>query len=118
MSIEQILKQLEISIDCSSALKSDLVVLPINNAKILLALIADLTEENKSLRATQTVTHIHIDEQLRKECEYEMQQVRAATVREMAQRLKANAHIESTITGYRYAVVDVCEIDNVAREIL
>ena len=37
-------------------------------------------------------------------------QAKADTVRKMQERLKAASHIESTITGYRYSVVDVAEI--------
>lgn len=54
----------------------------------LLAERSRLTEENERLRRTQVVQHIHIDEQFRKECEYEMKQLKADTVRDMQERLK------------------------------
>lgn len=42
----------------------------------------------------------------------------ADTVKKVQERLKANAYTESTITGYRYMVVDIADIDQIAKEIL
>ena len=45
-------------------------------------------------------------------------EAREETVKKMQERLKENAYTESTITGYRYMVVDIADIDRIAKEML
>ena len=84
-----------------------------------------LTEENEQLRNRVVCNVVIPDEKLeeiKNEClervELDIKAIQTDTVRKMQERLKAASHIESTITGYRYSVVDVAEIDQIAKEML
>ena len=68
------------------------------------------------MRATQVVRHIHIDEQFRKECEYEMKQIKANTVREFAERLKGRFNIRKDALYPETTIHEV--IDLIAEYIL
>lgn len=79
----------------------------------------ELTEENERLKRTQVVQHIHIDEQFRKECEYEMKQLKADTVKKMQERLTSFFANDDTL---KYIEVDAEyineQIDHITEEIL
>ena len=84
-----------------------------------ISLIKELTEENERLKRTQVVQHIHIDEQFRKECEYEMKQLKADTVKKMQERLTSFFANDDTL---KYIEVDAEyineQIDHITEEIL
>ena len=48
--------------------------------------------------------------------EYFLNKARAETITEFAERMKLAAHTECSITGYKYLVVDVWDIDDIAKE--
>ena len=91
----------------------DAIVEVIVAAKKLEIKVKELTEENERLKSTQVVKHIHIDEQLYKECEYEMGQIKTDTVHKMQQRLHEMAWRDGDTL-----VVAIKHIDQVAKEIL
>ena len=87
--------------------------------KYLLKMNEELTEENERLRAEVRKLNIITDKTDVALYAYQhLFDIRADTVRQFAERLKANAYTESTITGYRYMVVAVEDIDQIATEML
>ena len=92
-----------------------------------LSLIKELTEENERLReqnekcqsvALKQEDTMQIIAQEKQAYYDELQTIKADTVRKMQERLKASARTECSITGHRYSVIAVEDLDRIANDML
>lgn len=82
---------------------------------------ARLTEENERLRVVADMSNTTLTDALRivsEFCDSRIKRARADIVREFVEKLGCKAYTESTVTGYRYMVVFIEDIDETAQEML